>query len=235
MYGLGAGIAHYLGSQLRFDILILGWIWVLALQLAAFFLHQYFDERLVGEKFGVLLFGFFPWNLTMISGSAFFLTVAASVFVVLIQQGSINREIITLGSMALVGVLLYTVPPVRLSKTGYGELSLAVLTCILVPVIGFLLQYGSLHRILAMAIFPVGLLHIALLMVFDFPEYARKLKFGDQSLLLRTGWQRGITLHNLFVLGSFLLIGIAALAGFPPFATWPSFLLLPSVCSKFTI
>jgi 1,4-dihydroxy-2-naphthoate octaprenyltransferase len=66
-----------------------------------------------------------------------------------------------------------------------------------------------------MVTFPLVFLFLSLLLIVEFPEYATDLKYDKPSLLLRLGWQRGISVHNWLVVGGFLLLVLAAIIGLP--------------------
>jgi 1,4-dihydroxy-2-naphthoate octaprenyltransferase len=129
--------------------------------------------------------------------------------------------------LIFLGAFFYAVPPVRLEASGYGELTTSILVANLVPAFALLLQTGELHRLLAMVTFPLTTLHLAMLLAFELPDYANDLKYGKRTLLVRLGWQLGMRLHNLLVLVSFLLLGIAIAQGLPLGIALPAFLVLP--------
>jgi 1,4-dihydroxy-2-naphthoate octaprenyltransferase len=85
----------------------------------------------------------------------------------------------------------------------------------------------ELHRLLAMATFPLTLLHLAMMLAFELPDYATDLKYGKRTLMVRAGWQRGMLLHNILVLSGFALLGLAAIMGLPTWIALPTFFVLP--------
>jgi 1,4-dihydroxy-2-naphthoate octaprenyltransferase len=97
----------------------------------------------------------------------------------------------------------------------------------LVPAFAFLLQTGELHRLLAMATFPLTLLHLAMMLAFEFPDYATDSRLGKRTLLVRMGWQRAVVLNNLLILGAYLTLGLAVVFGLPFYIALPSLLTLP--------
>jgi 1,4-dihydroxy-2-naphthoate octaprenyltransferase len=135
----------------------------------------------------------------------------------------------TLVVMALItlGAVAFSVPPVRLAFSGYGELVVAILFANLVPALAFLLQTGDLHRLLAMSTFPLTALSLALALAYELADYGSDLKRGRRTLMVRVGWQRGMVLHNGMILGAFLLLGLALTFGLPLGIGFPAFLPLP--------
>ena len=234
VYALGAGIARYLGHPLDWDIYTLGQFWVVALQLGAHYLAAYFlspvdpknPERLPlsgksdkpgdGLRRDVILWAAFAS-----------LAAAASITLMLIRSGSINGAVLLVMGIAALGACLYSIPPLRLSTSGYGELVISIVMANLIPALAFLLQAGELHRLVAMSTFPLTMLHLAMLLAFQLPPYFEDVKCQRQTLMVRLGWKRGMNLHNLLILGAFTLIGLAMLFGLPSTVSLPVFFVLP--------
>lgn len=222
LYLLGTGVAHYFGITINWGMYGLGQAWLILVQFVMNALYEYFElpseqhgqskTLLIGNS-GVLEVGKLPRPMALWASVAS--AMAAGLLTVLIIQESKGPEsLIILMILVIVG-LMYSIPPVRLSATGYGELGLSIFITALVPVFAFTLQEGELHRILAMITFPLVFFFLALLLILEFPEYATDIKYGKMSLLVRLGWQRGIILHNLLILGGFFLLGLAILLGLP--------------------
>jgi 1,4-dihydroxy-2-naphthoate octaprenyltransferase len=125
------------------------------------------------------------------------------------------------------GGFFYSVPPVRLEGTGYGELTASLLSAVLVPSLGFVLQVGDLHRLIAMATFPAFAAHMAMLLALELPDYSTDEKFEKNTVMVRMGWEWGMTLHNILILLAFVLLLVASILGFPWFATLAALGSLP--------
>jgi 1,4-dihydroxy-2-naphthoate octaprenyltransferase len=151
----------------------------------------------------------------------------ASLTVLLLQNGQGSPLVVLVISLMFLGSFFYSSPPIRLVSSGYGELTTSIIVANLVPIFAFLLQYGDFHRLLALTTFPLTAIHMAMMVVFEFPDYATDIKFNKKTLLVRMGWERGMDLHNSLILGGFLLIGIAASFNLPLPIALPAFLPLP--------
>jgi 1,4-dihydroxy-2-naphthoate octaprenyltransferase len=116
---------------------------------------------------------------------------------------------------------------VRLSHTGYGELTTAILLANLVPAFGYLLQTGEIHRLITLSTFPLTALLLAMMVAIEFPDYGTDLKFQKKTLLTRVGWESGMTMHHIFILGAYLFLGLALVNGLPRWIALPAFLSLP--------
>jgi 1,4-dihydroxy-2-naphthoate polyprenyltransferase len=235
VYALGAGIARYLGVEIDWGIYLLGQIYVTTMQLSAHYLNEYFDSladqhnpnrTTFSGGSGVVGEGKLSRN-TVLLAALTTLTILASFTVLLLQSAHGSPLLLLVISLSFLGAFFYSSPPIRLVSSGYGELTTSILVANLVPVFSFVLQYGDFHRLLAMTTFPLIALHMAMMLVFEFPDYATDIKYNKKTLLVRMGWERGMVLHNSLILGGFLLIGIAASFGLALPIALPAFLPLP--------
>ncbi len=234
-FALGAGIAHYLGYPINWQLYILGQAWGTFLQLSTHYLNEYFDAPADADNPNRTLFtggsgaigpGKLPRVAALWAGIAC-LACTASLTVLLIQTRALTPATLLVMLLIFLGAFFYAVPPLRLEASGYGELTTSILVANLVPAFGLLLQTGEFHRLLAMVTFPLTLLHLAMLLAFELPDYGNDLKHEKRTLLVRLGWRTGMLLHNILILLSFLFLGIAILQGLPTGIALPAFIALP--------
>jgi len=235
VYALGVGIADYLGMPIDWGLYLLGQAFVTTLQLSTHYLNEYFDAPADIENpnrtpftggSGAIGPGKLSRN-TVLLAAVTMLTILASLTVIVIDQAPISPLLVIILVLGFGGAFFYSMPPIQLSRTGYGELTTSILVSFLVPAFAFLLQTGELHRLLMISTLPLTALHLAMMLVFEFPDYATDIKFDKKTLLVRIGWERGMVLNNLLILGAFLMLGVAAILGVPSGIVLPSFLLLP--------
>jgi len=235
LYALGVGIANYLGVIIDWTVYILGQVWVTLLQLSTQYLNEYFDsladQRNINRTFltggsGVLGEGKLPRRVALMAAITC-LGILASITVVLISYIALPPEAVLIMILAFLGAFFYSVPPIKLEASGYGELTTTILVAIMVPAYAFILQSGELHRLIAMSAFPLAATHLSMLLAFELPDYANDAKFEKRTLMVRLGWQNGMILHNILVLSAFLLFTIAGLFGYPKFAMLAGLLPLP--------
>ncbi len=235
VYALGVGIARYLGAPIDWGIYILGQAYVTTMQLSAQYLNEYYDAPADRENTnrtpfsggsGVVGEGRLARE-TVMWAALTAMTILASLTVVLISVVQMSPLLNTLVILASLGSFFYSAPPVKLAHSGYGELTTSILVSNLVPIFAFVLQYGELHRLLVMSTFPLTTLHLAMMIVFEFPDYLNDLKFEKYTLLVRVGWERGMVLHNILILTGFLLLGLAATFGLPLAIVLPALIPLP--------
>lgn len=223
VYALGAGIARYLGTPIDWGLYFLGQAYVTTMQLSAHFLNEYFDSPADIENPNRTPFSGGSGAVgegklsreTVMWAALTTLTILASLTVVIISIGPLSPLLVTIVVLAFLGSFFYSAPPIKLAYSGYGELTTSFLVANLVPIFAFVLQFGNLHRLLAMTTFPLTALHLAMMIVFEFPDYLNDLKYDKLTLLARIGWERGMVLHNILILTAFLLLGIAATFGLP--------------------
>ncbi len=226
-YVLGAGIARYLGITENVVVFWLGLGGILLVQFSMDLLAEALrpveqpseNDENRAERVNL--------RKAALLASVGALAVAAVVAILLGQAGVLSSVVLLFLSLSLLAVLAYAVPPLRLVDAGLGEFTLAVHLAMLAPALGFVLQAGEYHRLVAMVSFPLTLLALAYFLILDFPSFASDEKYDRRTLLRSMGWQRAIPLHHGLVLGAYLLLVGALLFGLAWGLIWPSFLTLP--------
>lgn len=234
-YFLGLGIANYLGVPFDWSIAALGQLWVSSLQVSTHYLNEYFDHP--GDALntnrtpftggsGVLGSGKdqLPPRVVLIAAFCTLTAVALATYA-LARLGALNPLVITIMVLAVTGAVFYSTPPVRLSTSGYGELTTSILLANLVPAFAFSLQTGELHRLLALVTFPLTALTLASMIGLEFPDYASDLKIEKRTLLVRMGWQNGVRVHHILVGATYLLLAVSYAYELP--AVLPALFTLP--------
>ncbi len=226
-YGLGLGLARYLGAPALLEPQFLGGMIILLLLAASSLLTEYFrplnepilpdETRKAREELRSLLLTF---------GAAF--VAVAGILAFLLQRAGfihVDSGLLLLAFTLL--ALANAVPPVRLVQRGLGEFSLAILLASLTPTLAFLLQTGYFHRLLTIFTFPLVLLALAYYLALDFPAYALDLKYGRRSLLTSLTWQRAVPIHNLLLIAAYLFLAAAPFLEVSFDLVWPALLTLP--------
>jgi len=235
VYFLGVGIAHYLGTTIGWGVYALGQMWVTILQLGALYLDEYYNVTEEGENprqqglpgnNRTTPEGNIPPQIMLIAAVAC-LGIVASLTVLILRQAQPSGAALIFMVLIALGALIYSLPPLRLVTSGYGELTVTIIYANLLPALAFLLQTGSLHRLLAMTTFPLTALFLAATLALQLPDYARDVKYERRTLMVRIGWRNGMYLHNLLILCAFLLLGTATAFGLSMPIALPAFLLLP--------
>jgi len=235
LYALGVGIARYLGANIDWGVYLLGQAWVTLLQMSTQYLNEYFnapaDRENPNRTFltggsDALGEGKLPRRVALMAALTC-LAFLASLSVVLISRVAPPPGAYLIMVLAFLGAFFYSVPPVSLEASGYGELTTSVLVTFLVPAYACILQAGELSRLVAMSAFPLFALHMAMLLAFELPDYSTDMKHEKRTLMVRLGWQNGVVLHNILILSGFLLLLLAGIFGYPSFAMLAGLLPLP--------
>jgi 1,4-dihydroxy-2-naphthoate octaprenyltransferase len=237
LYLLGIGIFHYLNGPVDWNLFFLGLIWLVFILLGSQYLSEYFDPSITlgittrkhtpfsGDS-GAIGVGNLSRLVALWAGLTC-LTIAASMTVLLIGYLRNNQATVLILGLIFIGEFIYAVPPFRLVSSGYGEVSMSIIRVGLIPAMAFLLQGHDFHRLLIMVAFPLTLLHLSMLFAMELPDYASDIKQGKKPILVRIGWQRGMQIHNLLILGGFVILGLAFALGLPIRVAWPVVFVLP--------
>lgn len=233
-YALGVGISRYLGNPIEWGLVILGQIWITTYQLGSHFLIAFFHYPTVfGNRNKIQISDeedeipkFIRRDLILSAAFTAF-TVVAMLSFLLMWTKEINGVVFVIMAIMVIVIIFYAVPPFQVVKSGYGELLQSILMANLIPGLAFALQYGEIHRLVAMATFPLTLLHVAISLATQFSTYANDLRSLKATLLTLLGWERGMILHNILILSAFFLFGMAMLFGLSTRVTFPVFFVLP--------
>jgi len=226
-YVLGAGIARYLGVSQAVTVFWLGLGGILLAQFSMNLLAEALRpveqpsendanraERVNLRKAALML-------------SVGALAAVAVIAILLNQEGVLSPVAMLFLGLSLLLVLAYAVPPLRLVDAGFGEFMLAVHLAVVAPALGFVLQQGEYHRLVAIVSFPLTMLALAYFLILDFPTFVADQKYDRSTLLRSMGWERAVPLHHGLVLGAYALLAGALLFGLAWGLIWPSFLTLP--------
>ena len=235
-YTLGIGIAKYLGQPINWTRFGLGLVLVLLLQLMSYFLKAYYDLINAGSPLQRMqkdepdenkrIERYLPrQNVLLLAATV--MAAGAAMTVLLYTIGATNLGVFVFIGICFLLSYFYAVPPVRLVDNGYGELTEAILLTNLFPGLAYLIQTGDLHRLLAMITFPLLLIFLAARLALSLGKYPRDLQYGQKTMMIALGWQKGLHIHNWLVLGAYLMIALAFGLRLPWSLTWPGLLTLP--------
>jgi len=234
VFSMGVGIARYLGNPIDWSVFVLGLVWIITYQLGFNYLTAYFhleanqkDRNHIpildkdGDPQKCIHRDFILWA----AFAAF--AVMASFTLIFIRLNLIDETGLFVIGLLVFGAVCFALPPISLITSGYGELVKSIIMTNLIPALAVILLNGELHRLVAMSTFPLTLLNLAMQLGVNFPDYSADLSAGKKTLLVRLGWERGMMLHNLLILGGFLLFGVSMLFGLPVQVTSPVFFVFP--------
>ncbi len=222
LYLLGAVLAWVQGSPLDWARLLLGQLLVTSIQLTTHYANEYYDYE-VDAAIGSARTPFSGGSGILVSGQldravalrATHICLIGAV-VMLVLCGLISPLMWIIGIGALLGGYFYSAPPLRLEGSGWGEWDTAILTAVLVPLTGYVMQANRLDPAVLIICAPFVLIYVAMILTFEFPDYPADKAIGKRTITVRIGLRRAAWLHNGLLLGGLALM----------FATTPNKALL---------
>jgi len=215
--GIGAAVARYLAHPVRLGLFLLGELLVALIQLTGHYLLAYHNASpdaeqgpagLLSMRTGALGRDGLPPRVAQLA-AIFSGGLAAIVATGMLIQGMVPPLAWLLVGLVWLIYFLYSVPPIALERTGYGEVLLSVAVAGLLPAFGYALQTGEAHRQVLMSTAPLIALHLAMLMTFELEAFFLDSQRGKRTLLVRLGWRTGMRLHDLALgmAGVFFILG----------------------------
>jgi 1,4-dihydroxy-2-naphthoate octaprenyltransferase len=234
VYTLGVSIARYLGTTIDIPLAIMGQIWVTSYQLGSHFLHAYFNHPVNPKNANrFLIKGDNDDSQSEIHrdlvlwGALTAFTALTSFTLIMLHEGSVKIPALVVMVLLVIISILYSVPPFTLELSGFGEISQSVIMASLIPGLGFILQRGELHRLVALSTFPLILLHLGMNLAHLLEKFPRDHRNTRKTILVRFGWERSMTLHNVLLMGYFLALGLSMVFGLPTSVGLPVFTAFP--------
>lgn len=232
VYALGAGTARYLGMAIDWNAYTAGQAASISLMAAAFFLHAYFSRLRTApsnpsssnsSEFDELRKTLAAWLLACVA----FITIATLILMLMLRNGMLPPSSLLLIIAGFLLALACVAPPLRLIYSGAGEVVISFLLSMIIPAFSYSLFAGELHRYLVYSTVPLASFFLSAWIVLQFITYDRDCRECNNNLLVRLGWQKTWHLHNLLIIGSYMVFLAASLQGFPWKLLWPVFLPLP--------
>jgi 1,4-dihydroxy-2-naphthoate octaprenyltransferase len=223
LYAIGALIARYQGSAMDVGVYWSGQLSITALQLMTHYLNEYWDveadrlnhnRTLFSGGSGVLVRGELPRKTAFIAAMVC-LAVAAVMASWLIFTYAVPSSVWVILLLSFIGAYFYSSPPLTLSSTGYGELTTSIVVAGLVPALGHVVQARQSSFLVLLVTAPLVILHLAMLLAFEFPDFLSDEAAGKRTLLVRVGRCTGANLHNALVLLALGLASAAVYIGLP--------------------
>ncbi len=217
---LGGALAFALGAATASGIdtttYVVGQLMVSAAQLTAHYVNEYADveaDRAITAR-------------TWFSGGSGVL-VAGTLAPVIALRAAWVSSLLAIGFAAVLGASAplaaglgvaslavswaYSMPPLRLLQTGFGELATSLVVAGVVPVIGVLTQESAVPAELWCGIAPLVLIHMAMMLAFELPDLASDAASGKRVLAVRIGPTRTLAvIVLLYLLAAALMLAAVA-------------------------
>ena len=100
----------------------------------------------------------------------------------------------------------YSVPPLRLSAVGLGELCVSYVLTFTVPVVGCLLQGGALTYDFFLLLTPIFLMNLNRMIIMNIPDRAGDRAAGKVTSVVMVGEERAVAINNAVYLATYLVI-----------------------------
>lgn len=225
LYGVGVAIARYQGHPPSLRLYLLGQGLVSVLQLMTHFMVEYEHvgpapdpERLPRRTF---------LNAAIV---ALGLAAVLTSLLALERAASISTWVVL--PLLFLGGYFYSAAPLRLARSGYGEVALALLGGGLIPAFAESLQAGGVSGLLILSTAPLAALVFAMLMAFEMSSYEADISLGRRTLMVRIGWRTGMRLHDAAIACAVAAMALAAWNGLPPRVAVGALIALPLAAAQ---
>lgn len=223
LYALGALIARYQGYPIDWNLYLVGQLFVTSLQLMTHYLNEYWDvetDRLNKSRTpfsggsGIVADGGISRE-AVFTAAMVCLALGTGAAIWLLLEYSPPPSAWAVMVLIFLGAFFYSSPPLALAGTGYGELTASITVAGLVPALAHLLLASRPSLMVLLATAPLVVLHFAMLVAFEFPDFLSDEAAGKQTLLVRIGRRVGTQVHNAALLLSIALAVAATFVGLP--------------------
>jgi 1,4-dihydroxy-2-naphthoate octaprenyltransferase len=219
---LGGALLFALGSVAAGDIswldYTLGQAMVTSMQITAHFVNEYADrevDRAVERRTmfsggsGVLVSGDLRPEVAL--WAAWASTTIGVILAVVV--GFVSPLAAGVGLITLAVSWGYSMPPIRLLATGWGELVTSLVVVVAVPTIGWAVQQAPASAALWWAVGILLPVHLAMMVAFELPDLESDAAAGKQVLGVRLGEARSIRLIAIMLVWATTIAAIGVAAG----------------------
>ncbi|APR81289.1 1,4-dihydroxy-2-naphthoate polyprenyltransferase [Minicystis rosea] len=237
LYGLGAAVLVHEGRALDLGRFFQGLAFVWCAHLMTHYCNEYFDLAADAENTSptrwtggsrVLVEGHLPPVVSL--GTAFVLLFGALALTLAMPVAAARWLAFLVLSLAW----FYTAPPLQLNYRGFGEITVATVLSLSVPLLAYALQEGRLTAspVLLGAILPIFVVQVARMVVMNLSDCEGDARAGKRTLAVVLGPRRATkavalgqviaygTLFVLVVMGTLpLAVGVPMLLTLP-IAVW---------------
>jgi len=226
-YLLGAAIPSYLGITINIRKFFVGYVLIILVLLIPAVIRSYFAHARDMEGAGAQ-------GVKNQLGVKWMLLAFLSALLVLMTLTIIvlfNFEENPLTAWVFLGLVisLSVVNPV-FSQSGkglaYNGIVNGIIIAFLIPAFSLTLNLPELHRLLLLLTLPLLMIYWGCNLALGFEKYGSDLKSHKPSMLIVLGWQKGVFLHNIFILIGFLIIGLEPLIGISWSLVWPQLIMV---------
>jgi 1,4-dihydroxy-2-naphthoate octaprenyltransferase len=219
LYGLGSAAVVYEGRALDLARWIHGQAFVWCAHLMTHYCNEYFD--LAADSANRAPTRWTGGSRVLVDGHLEPATSLAAAFVLLFAALALALEMPDAGTRWLALLTLglawfYTAPPLSLNYRGLGEITVAAVLNLAVPLLAYSLQRGGVSASAALlgAVLPIFVAQAARMLVMNLSDYEGDRRTGKRTLAVALGprrARRAIALGQLVTYGSILALTAARL------------------------
>ena len=206
-YAVGAFAAKKIGHEFVLTSFFLGYLWLFFLEAATVLLNEYFDYSADKKNH---YFGPFTGGSRVLvdkllsftqirTGIGISLSLAIVTLTILIFNLEAVRSSFFASMLLTVLALGYTVPPLKLSYHGFGELTVGITHSFAVIICGYLFMGGSISDTFPWIIgLPLFLAVLPSIILAGIPDYDADKQAGKNTLAVKLGRRSAARLALLF-------------------------------------
>lgn len=222
-YFMGVSGARYLLGTIDFGAVVLGLFWSYSVPLVWVFVRRYisYDKSLKNNK---------PndterlWKLFY---AVFAILINCTLSVLIFKTGGGEMGMVVLLAMTLFCCGVLCVPQILLKYQGVGEILVAVMIGVLMPMVGFHLVFQSLHKLIIALVIPLTFLLAAMIFIGEMPGLISFIHRKQPLVIVSFGWERIVSIFSYLVLFGYLGFGIGTFFSLPLFIAVPVLVVLP--------
>ena len=225
-YAIGAYAARHYGYGFDVWVMIVGYLFLFILEAATVFSNEYYDYEsdIKNKNFGPFNGGsrVLAENLitrqTILNAIKFCLVLLVPVFL-LLDYLSPATTVANLAVCSAIAVLAmgYTMPPLKFSWRGLGELDVAITHSIGVMICGFIFQGGDFSNTKIWLIsLPLLLSIVPAIILSGIPDYEADKAVGKKTIPVRVGKNNAAMISIAFILSAALLAVFMKVSGWLP-------------------
>lgn len=227
--GLGIALAYKVNGELDFSLAVLTLLCGTLIHLVANTLNDLYDFKAGSDNSNVIKTPFSGGSGMLTEGHltceevkklALILIVATFITGLLTLLLSPGETIVIL-FFGFAGIFLgsaYTVPPLKLSYRGMGEVAIFLAFGPLPVLASYYMMSGKLSIDALIASIPLGLMTTAILWINQFPDYKTDKRAGKKTLVVRLGLERSRYIYYCLIISSF--IALFAIVIFTALPAW---------------
>jgi 1,4-dihydroxy-2-naphthoate octaprenyltransferase len=165
------------------------------------------------------------WFIALLT--AVLITAAATFFINWMISGVLWLGLVFLVvAQLLVGAVYYVSEFVK-SLQPYQLLFESLFYLTIPPAFAFFLQSDEWHLFLTLVVIALIPAYFAYRLLNQIQNFGHDEKFGNKTVVVKVGWDKGMVFHNALILLTFVIFALTVFLGLPWFILWPVFLVLP--------